>query len=996
MVNRIDRAFQQPEQQLPQPQGWQQGLKLSVLSLAVIASLNPAFAGQTAEQQTAAQSEATKPAATAAAKKKAVAGEKIEVIEVRGILSSMSENLLNKRASDSVVDVITAEDIGKFPDKNVADSLQRVPGVVIQRDGGEGATVSIRGLSSDLTLSQLNGNFIASSPGEPSRSFSYALLPSTMIERLEVFKSSEARLDEGGIGGTVIMHSRKPLSMDQSSGVLNVEYSNADITDKNEPQYSGIYSWKNDAETFGMLVGYTRQDRTNRSQSSRVNIMNKNFLYQERKDNQLVANGAKGYAAQSMVQEVLEEERNREGFQFTSQWRLTDKLEVGMNYFRFTLGQNSILNQLEYPEWNNNDNYWTDVRVDAQAQFVTGIDYSTGVSGAQKLSAIPRINGEYKIEESTSDTFDFYATYEGDDFKSKMTFGRTEAEGGPSEKYRAAYYANEASSFYGYDLSGKKMTTYMDPNMINNLVAGIGGQADVGATDSSFITGTQEEKYASLDVDYFADWGIVDTLRFGMKYRDGKIHRDSRNTFYLAKDFDVAAAEAAGGIDLDDDYSRNGGIPLITTVMLPNSLGNLSSVINTNLFPAVDWHKYQQHLVDNFQKYTRIEPNYVYGVQEEISAAYAQADYKYENLRGNIGLRFVRTTTTSGSSDKILYRLDWKDANGNLLSEAQQRVENFVYIEKENTENKVLPSANLVWDIDDNWVWRFAAAKVIARPGYDDLGQFQTLRYTSNEYSADRSAADDFDPIYDGEGWVGSGGNSQLKPLESTQFDSSLEYYYGKGSGFGVALFKKDVDNFVVPLIIDTVRELPVVNFTLPNAGGKQVTAGGDGLTVRNFSTVANGTNASSKGMEVFWQHFFGGGFGVYTNYTRNNTNQANVELDGQKVGESPLIGSSKYQLNFSAFYEDDLFNLRASYNKRGPSVGGYNASWETNYYSAAYDQVDLNANYNLTEMLVLSASVINLTKSETYVHLGNDTDKRFIQNAYGGRRYYMGATYRF
>ena len=268
-----------------------------------------------------------------------------------------------------------------------------------------------------------------------------------------------------------------------------------------------------------------------------------------------------------------------------------------------------------------------------------------------------------------------------------MTFGRTEAEGGPSEKYRAAYYANEASSFYGYDLSGKKMTTYMDPNMINNLVAGIGGQADVGATDSSFITGTQEEKYASLDVDYFADWGIVDTLRFGVKYRDGKIHRDSRNTFYLAKDFDVAAAEAAGGIDLDDDYSRNGGIPLITSVMLPNSLGNLSSVINTNLFPAVDWHKYQQHLVDNFQKYTRIEPNYVYGVQEEISAAYAQADYKYENLRGNIGLRFVRTTTTSGSSDKILYRLDWKDANGNLLPEAQQRVENFVYIEKENTLN---------------------------------------------------------------------------------------------------------------------------------------------------------------------------------------------------------------------------------------------------------------------------------------------------------------------
>ncbi|QYJ75704.1 TonB-dependent receptor [Shewanella sp. FJAT-52076] len=922
--------------------------------------------------------------------------ENIEVIEIRGIRASSAENLSIKRTSDAVVDAITAEDIGKFPDKNVADSLQRVPGVVIQRSGGEGATVSIRGLSSDLTFTQLNGNFIASSPGEPSRSFSYALMPSTMIERVEVFKSSEARLDEGGIGGTVLMYSRKPLNMDKNSGIINLEYSNADITDKYEPQFSGIYSWKNDDEDLGFLLGYTRQDRTNRSQSARVNIINKNFLYQERKDNQLVEGGAKGYAPQSMVQEVLEEQREREGFQVTTQWRPTDSLEFGMNYFRFTLGQDSILNQLEYPEWNNNDNFWTDVRVDAEAEYVTGIDYSAGTSGSQRLSAIPRINGEYKREESVSDTFDFYAKYEGDNFNAKLTFGKTEAEGGPSEKFRAAYYANESSLYYGYDLSGHKMTTYMDPKMIENLTAGIGGQADVGATDSSFVTGTQEEKYASLDVDYFVDWGMVHTLHFGLKYRDGKIHRDTRNTFYLSPDFDIAAGEAAGTINLDDDYSRNGGIPDIRDVIMPGSLGNLSDVINTNLFPAVDWQRYQQIVSENFVQYTRIEPNYVYNVQEEITAAYLQADFSYEDFRGNLGLRYVSTTTTSGSSDKILYRLDWKDAQGNLLPEDEQRVEDFVYLEKENTYDRWLPSLNLVWDLADNWVWRFAAAKVMARPGYDDLGQYQTLVYTSNEYSADRSAADDFDSIRDSEGWTGSGGNSSLLPMESTQFDTSLEYYYGEGSGVGIAFFKKSVDNFVVPLIIDTTRSVPEQSFTLPNAGDKVVTAGGDDLLVRDFYTVANGTDASSSGMEVFMQHFFDNGFGIYANYTRNNTNQANVELDGQKVGESPLIGSSKYQWNFSAFYENDDLSVRASYNKRGPSVGGYVASWETNFYTEAYDQIDVNASYNLTDSLVLSASVINLTQSETYVHLGNDTDNRFIQNAYAGRRFYLGATYRF
>ena len=922
--------------------------------------------------------------------------ETTEVIEVRGIRASSAENLAIKRLSNATVDAITAEDIGKFPDKNVADSLQRVPGVVIQRDGGEGATVSIRGLSSDLTFTQLNGNFIASSPGEPARSFSYALLPSTMISRVEVYKSSEARLDEGGIGGTVIMHSRRPLEMEANSGILNIEYTNADITDKYEPQFSGIYSWKNDDEDLGFLVGYTKQDRINRAQSSRVNILNQNFYYTEMVNQQTIDGGAQGYAPQSMVQEVLEEQREREGVQITAQWRPTERLELGMNYFRFTLGQDSILNQLEYPEWNNNDNFWTDIRVDAEAEYVTGIDYASGAGGTFMPSAIPRINGEYTIEESTSDTFDFFASYEGDDFNVKMSAGHTEAEGGPSEKFRAAYYLNEASSYYGWDLTNKEMTTYMDPSAIDNLKAGIGGDADVGATDSSFVSGTQEETYASIDVDYYVDWGVVEKLVFGAKYRDGEIHRETRNSFYLSPDFDIAGEEAAGTIDLDDDYSRNGGIPNITDVILSGSLDNLSDAINTNLFPAVDWYRYRDIVNENFVHYTRFEDNYVYDVNEKITAAYVQADYSYKEIRGNVGVRVVRNKTISGSSDKITYRLDWTDDDGAELPIDQQRVEDFVYIEKENTYTEVLPSLNIVWDINENWVLRGAAAKVMARPGYNSLGQFQTLTYTSSEYSADRSGEPNFDEVIDGEGWTGSGGNNNLQPFLSTQFDMSLEYYYGEGSGMGLALFKKDVDNFVVPLIIDITQSGPERQFTLPNANDKVITAGGDDFTVREFSTSANGTDASSQGMEVFIQHFFDNGFGVYANYTYNDTNQANVELDGQKVGESPLTGSSKNQMNFSIFYEDDLFSVRASYNRRGKTVQGYNASWEKNYFQDPYAQVDLNASYNFSENLVFSASVINLTKSDTYTYLGDDTDKRFVQNAYAGRRFYAGATYRF
>lgn len=926
--------------------------------------------------------------------------DETEVIEIRGIRASAAENLSIKRLSNAVVDAITAEDIGKFPDKNVADSLQRVPGVVIQRSGGEGATVSIRGLSSDLTFTQLNGNFIASSPGAPSRSFSYELLPSNLVGKVEVFKSSEARLDEGGVGGTVLVHSRKPLDMEKNSGAINLEYTYADVTDKFEPQFSGIYSWKNDDENFGILVGYTKQDRTNRTQTSAVNIINQNFSYSERSNGQLVEGGATGFSPQSFRQLVLEEDRERTGVQFTTQWRPTDNLELGFNYFGFELGLNSILHQLEYPEWHNNANYWTDVRVDEEAQYVVGIDYSVGASGAERIAQIPRINGEFVIEESTSDTFDFFASYEGDNYKLKVVLGHTESEGGPSEKYRAAYYPGSnseqenASFFYGWSFDNKKLSTYMDPEVFNRLQAGIGGEADVGATDSSFVTGTQEEDYAQVDVDWFVDWGVVENLHFGVKFRDGKIRRDTRNTFYLAPDFDVAAGEASpGGITLEDDYSRNGGIPVITEVLADTPLGNLSDVINTNIFPAVDWHKYQEVLNTNFKPYTRFEPDFVYEVEEEIFAAYGQADYRWNDVRGNIGLRVIRTTTTSTASDRFEFRLDRTDADGNDIPNDTAVMRDIVIIPKEEEKTEVLPSFNIAWDIDDNWVFRGAAAKVIARPGYNDLGRFQTLTYRSAEWAADSSARDDFNPNVDSEGWTGSGGNSSLEPFEAVQFDISLEYYYGEGSGASIALFHKDVDNFVVPLILDVQRTVPEQTFSID--GGQPITVGGD-ISVRNFSTSANGTNATSKGVEVAFQHFFDNGFGVYGNYTRNTTNRADVESDGQKVGESPLTGSSKYQGNFSVFYENDLFSVRASYNKRGPTIGGLVTSWDLNFFTDTYDQVDINGSYNITDDLVLNASVINLTESESYVHLGDDTKNRFISNGYSGRRFYAGINYRF
>ncbi|WP_166419808.1 TonB-dependent receptor [Pseudoalteromonas sp. Z1A8] len=929
----------------------------------------------------------------------------IEVIEVRGIRSSMAENLDVKRMSGSVVDAITAEDIGKFPDKNVADSLQRVPGVVIERDGGEGSSVSIRGLSSELTFTQLNGNFIASSPGEPSRSFDYALLPSSMIESVEVYKSPEARLDEGGVGGTVLMHSRKPLSMDANSGVFNVESTYADVTKEYEPQFTGLYSWKNDDENFGVLVGYTYQVRTNRTLSGGTDAnvwrytgggqptdINSNAV--DNNNGWDTINDANGnsydgvWFPQVVRGSVLNEKREREGIQFSTQWRPTNRLELGFNYFGFTLGQDRTESVIDIPEWSLNSDFLTDVNLDESGTIVTGMQYDAMASGIESDMQFPWMRGSYVREESTSDTFDFNLTYEGDNFKARFVVGNTKSEGGPEESWEAAYKSSNAgenastlqnaSQTAGWSLNQNNVSLNIDPNTLTNLQNGIGGGRDAGSSNSSFVRSELEEDYYQADVDFYVDWGFLKTIRTGIKYRNSTLHRETGNTFFLDPNFDIAAGEASEqGITRFDSYQWNGGMPLAQNVFTSES--NIAGGFNINQMPSIDWDKYRDMVTANYVPYTRIEDNFVYDIEEKISAFYIQGDFEFSEVRGNLGVRVVQTKTFTSSTDLYTYQLDHtNDVTGEPETGDARFVEDYQLVTQQNKDTQILPSFNIAWDATDDLVIRGAIAKVMSRPDYSDLGAQQRITFVSDEWADDRAAFNELP------GFSGSGGNKNLKPFESVQADLSIEYYYSEGSAIGMALFHKKVDNFVVPLVIDVEQSF---------AGKNNIVDAGI-INIAPYSTVGNGTDAVSKGAEVFIQHAFDNGFGFYANYTYNKTNKADVTVNGEEFGQSALIGSAKYQYNTSVYYEGDAFNVRASYNKRGETVLGLNSG--LNVYQDPYEQVDVNASVNLYEGLSLTAAVINLTKSESVTRLGDDTDARLLNSSYSGRRYYAGFNYSF
>lgn len=236
------------------------GLLIGSASLfALVAAAAPARA----------QTQPADPATTDAAVQDdtAQSGSADEDIIVTGIRGSVRQSIDAKRQSDVVADYLSAEDIGQFPDRNVAEALQRVPGIVINREFGEGERVSVRGTDKNLTKTLLNGHNIATADWfildqqNATRVFNYLTLPSEIVGELEVYKSPQADLEEGGVGATINVHTRNPLDLDPLTVSASAQAVYSERSDKLDPQVSGLLSWKNDDESFGVLVGGVYQKR---------------------------------------------------------------------------------------------------------------------------------------------------------------------------------------------------------------------------------------------------------------------------------------------------------------------------------------------------------------------------------------------------------------------------------------------------------------------------------------------------------------------------------------------------------------------------------------------------------------------------------------------------------------------------------------------------------------------------------------------------------------
>lgn len=914
----------------------------SVLFLALMAACNVAYADQKDNQN----------------------NDDFEVIEVRGIRSSTAENLAIKRLSNATVDAITAEDIGKFPDKNVADSLQRVSGVLIDRDGGEGSRVSIRGTSPDWTLTQLNGNYIASSgAGVPTRSFNYTLLPSSMISSVEVFKSAEARIDEGGIGGTVILHTRKPLDMEANSGALSLEATYDDVSEDTKPQVNVLYSWKNDESNFGVLAGFTRQDKTVTTITNNASHWRFHSDTVEGAERPAIVDQATGevynnvWAPRAMSAGNSTEDRTRDGYQVAIQWMPTDKLDLNLNYFGAKLDYDSSSQSVLFAEWNDNHNPYYGVVLDGDTVVAYGnadngllndnnwgdADVNNGVAVRRGLLS-PQLTGRERIGGSKSDSFDFEAKYYGDIFTATFKIGHTEAEGGTSRETYANIDARQGSvNSWLWSTVGGKPSYEVSTDLASDKQA----YQYYDWFDSYSSENKDTEDYAQADLQFDIDTGIFTTFFVGAKYRNHEI-KGIKNDFR----WDDGIADNGGyrGYLSGNEWFHNPDFhpdpeTLVSNTVIDNSAGN-TGAFN---FLAFDFAALDSYLRNNFTQTVVPSLAGTYTLEENIWSVYAQSNFQWQDFRGNLGVRYVNTDLSTLTYDDVIGQ-DNNDTTPN---------------ERSSDDGELLPSFNLAWDANEDVVVRFAAARTMSRVSYSDLSQAESYGPPVNINSPDS---------WTGRG-TGTSVNTGLDPMISDQFDLGIEWYYGEGSALGATYFTKDIANLPISAVEIVQREHDCCN----------------GPIEVEMNTKVGGGDAQSQGVELFFQHSFESGFGVLANYTFTDTSTSQVSTNGQKT-DAEIPGTAKHQYNLSVYFENDDFSVRASYNWKDDRANGIHQGY--NLYTKDYGQLDINAAYSLTEQLSLTASVVNLTEEveEGYWKQSN----RFTYNQYSGRRFYLGANYSF
>jgi iron complex outermembrane receptor protein len=855
----------------------------------------------------AAHAQAPAPAAADAAESEIV---------VTGIRGSLREAIDAKRDLSVIADVVTAEDVGKFPDKNVAEALQRVPGIVVNREFGEGERVSLRGTAPNLTKTLLNGHSVATADWfildqvASTRSFNYLTLPAEIIGRLEVYKSPQADVEEGGVGGTINVITRNPLDLDPLTLSASVQGVYSDLSGKFDPQLSGLVSWKNEAETFGVLVGAIYQKRRTRRDGLEI------FGYRSFP----VGGGQSALVPTLIGSTMFEQDRERYGANIGIQFRPSDELEVNITglYSRFN-ADNFNQNYIAWGEQALGGGGTISNAVVQDGVAVAG-NVASRAGGTQGFGVVYDAIDRAAVAKTVSADFDL-TWRPADSLSVHFKAGWTKANGDTSNENFIEFAGPGA---FSYDLrSGRPEVSFSNPNPLNP--AGI--RPDFARMQS--VTNDDEEKYFYLDVEKQVEWGPMTALKFGVKYTD---HDRVAERFATNGGVFTPGLRCGGVPCTSADFATGSGMP-------GDFLDNIAAPGTLNDYWRVDPAKLRQIYGSQTAPGTDrfLVPGNTYSINEKAWGGYGLAKFGGDGWRGNVGVRVVETKQTS---------------DGFIIGGANPQFTNpfggFTPSRAKRSYTDILPSANLSVDLSDQVILRFAAGKTVTRPDFVDITPGVDLNGTL---------------------LTGRGGDPNLDPYRANQYDLSIEWYPDRETIVALAAFYKDIQSYIVNTTSTEI--LPSV-FVPGSQPAGCVAAGGANPNLFNcpyqINRRSNGDGGRNQGFEFQVSRPIWGGFGAVVNYTYSDAKANNGD---------PIPGNSKHSLNLTGYYENDLISARLSYNYRSKFFIDIDRAAPLN--QAALSSLDASVSVNITDNIALTADAINLTNEKIEQYSGTRDRPRAI-----------------
>jgi iron complex outermembrane recepter protein len=870
----------------------------------------------------------------------------LQEIVVTGIRKSVELSLEDKRASTEFTEVMTAEDIGKMWDKNVADSLARLPGITTSaagaNEGGfdENDRVSMRGTNPSLTQTLINGHniaagdwFVLDQVQTVGRSVSFTLLPSEIVSKLVVEKSSSASLVEGGVAGSVDIITRKPLDFGKQFTLeASVGAVYADLPSKTDGQYSALAAFKNDANNFGVILQLFSETRDLRRDG--VEILG----YDTIAPGSAVATAHPDLSNVQYPTEIgaafFTQRRQKNGGLADIEFKPTDDLTLDLSAFS---------SKLTATNYNRNYLMWSTHFVNFGAGQSPDPGYVVQNNTLTKANFSPVPGTLYGVydqisrpdETATANFVNLDTTWNAGSalsFLGQVGYswgdGKTPhqdvSETNPGLSSGAGYQLNGTGSAPNFNL-GNTVNNTPTPGGVPVTFGWIFGAADIDIRDT--------EKWAKIDGDYKIENGAWKDLKFGVRYQ---AHDRTSPTGVAQGPLNTStSAYPTTFSNYPSNFNTFGGnIPTDIWYWTPAQLAAYNSPANVNRDPI-----------------TREYYQYLFAVYEKDAAAFLQADFKGDNWAGNVGVRYVNT-----KEDAISYTQVDPTTPGAVLTSAFGP---FAGLERKHTYNDVLPSANLKLDVTHDLVARFAAAETMTRPDYSALAGFTNLT----------------PPGVAGSVGSGTGGNPDLKPIRSTNFDAGLEWYFAKSSLLSATAFYMDLRNYVG--YGSEIKSYQTYGSICPT-----------GCPVDYNLTVPINAKGRVDGMEIAYQQAFTDNIGFIGNYTYADAKQtSNVQptLTGAP-GDHRLVGASKDTYNVSAYFENKMFNARVGYTYRSAFYSGLDRS--TAFTQDSIGTLSAALGYTMNDHFSITLDAMNLNNPTLkYYALNTSQPRAFYKN---GSQYYL------